>query len=78
MQKDKVIIYSQGLVAMSVCVDKKLRTEEIEELCNLQSPTGIKPKWKISEAKKFSDGKTPNPCPCDTHPDSRMHYLLNC
>lgn len=74
---DKLIIYSQGIIAMSVCVDKDLTTHEIEMLANSQSPTGIKSKWQISTDKTFHKGE-PNPCPCEDHPETRKHYLLNC
>lgn len=74
---DKVIIYSAGTVCCSVCVDKYLSNEEIEQLVNIQLPTGIYSQWVISKDIKFKDGK-PHPCQCDQHPETRMHYLLNC
>lgn len=40
-------------------------------------PTGISSKWSISKDKTFHSGE-PNPCPCDQHPDKRLHYLLTC
>lgn len=70
-----IIIYSQGIVAMSVCVYEGTSKKEIEDHVNAVSPTGISTAWRISE-KYFADGK-PNPCPCDKE-SNRRHYLLNC
>lgn len=74
---EKLIVYSVGIVAMSVCVDKKLTRKEIEHLANAEQPTGISSKWKISKDKTFASGES-NPCQCDQHPNARKHYLLNC
>ncbi len=68
-------IYSLGIVACSVCVPKDMPKEEIEKEVNLQSPTGIRSKWKIAK-ESFKEGQK-NGKPCDDDPN-RKHYLLNC
>lgn len=71
----ELTIYTQGLVATSVCTTIEDR-EEIEDRVNLATPTGISSRWKLSKDPTFADGK-PNPCRCtiDAH---RWHYLLSC
>ncbi len=73
----KVIVYSVGICAASACVEAGLTRKQIEKLVNIQEPTGITSKWKISRDKHFHSGQT-NPCPCEEHPKKRMHYFLNC
>lgn len=67
---------------MSVCVDKNLTREQVEEEANKTSPSGTERGWKISEdthfAKKTDKDPLTNPCPCEQFPESRMHYLLDC
>jgi len=73
---DAVIIYSIGMVAMSVCAKKNLTPKFIEKEVNRMSPTGISTDWVMSKDKKFKSGH-PNPCQCEEH-TNRKHYLLNC
>ncbi len=63
---------------MSVCVEKELSTKQIELLANTISPTGVRSKWTISNDKTFKDGISSNPCACDQHRKTRLHYLLIC
>ena len=63
---------------MSVCVQKDMPVEQIEHLANVEHPTGIQSQWMKSSDKTFSDGVNPNPCPCPDHPETRLHYLLEC
>lgn len=72
----KIIVYSKGLVHCSVCAPKDMPREEIVAETNSLNPTGIKHQWYISD-KAFATGET-NPCPCDSEPDSRLHYLMVC
>lgn len=74
---EKVIIYSQGLISMSVCAEKDLTVEEITEEVNAQNPTGISSDWAYAEGENFNSGET-NPCLCNQHPDKRKHYLFHC
>ncbi len=72
----KLIAYSIGIVAASVCVDDTLTTEEIESIMNAENPTGISSKWQISKDKYFHSGET-NPCVCEND-TNRKHYLMVC
>jgi len=73
--KDKeFIIYSLGIVCMSVC--SSLSPEEVEKRANQESPTGISSRWTITK-DKFIGGE-PNPCPCNISPYTHKHYLLTC
>jgi hypothetical protein len=77
MEKDKTIhLYSEGIIAASICVHKDMTREEIVEQVNIQHPTNISTGWKISDDKTFKQGK-PNPCECEQDSD-RLHYLLEC
>ena len=69
-------LLTQGLCCMSICVPKDTKRNEIERFANINSPTGISSKWKISTDEKFSGGE-PMPCVCSKDP-LKMHYLLNC
>lgn len=71
-----VMIYSEGLIFLSVCVAKDMPLEEVEADVNRLRPTGISSPWKISDEKKFANGQS-HPLPCDQD-DSHVHYLLNC
>lgn len=75
---EQLIIYSKGLVSVSVCAVNELTPEQVEEMTNIEYPTGISSKWHISEDKTFKDGVSTNPCPCEEYPTKRKHYLLNC
>jgi len=53
-----------------------MKRAEVELEVNLDSPTGISSRWKISKKRKLDDGtKLPAPCLDDT---SRMHYFMEC
>lgn len=68
-------IYAEGLVCTSVCTS--LSVEEATVRLNQLRPSGIMSQWVKSEDKTFISGE-PNPCPCNTHPDTHKHYLFNC
>ena len=74
--EEKIQIYSVGLVYLSVCVPKEMSKERIEELVNAERATGISSDWEVSD-ETFASGD-PNPYPCSTCPDDRLHYLMNC
>lgn len=73
----KVIPYSVGLLTASVCAENSLTPQEVQDEFNKISPAGTMNGWKISDDTHFREGAT-NPCPCDTHPETRKHYLFNC
>lgn len=69
-------VYASGLVHMSVCVPVTMSRDQVAETASEVNPTGITSQWAVS-GEPFADG-SPNPCPCDTEPDDRRHYLLVC
>jgi hypothetical protein len=73
--KEYFEIYSNGLIHCSVCTDGSI--ERATELVNIENPVGAGPqKWAVVD-KEFSTGE-PNPCPCNDHPDKRIHILFTC
>ena len=72
-----VIVYSEGVIACSVCVPKEMTTEEIERIVNIEHPTQVSSDWKISKDTHFACELLTNPCICDDDSE-RKHYLLNC
>ncbi|KKN13141.1 hypothetical protein LCGC14_1009400 [marine sediment metagenome] len=69
-------VYAKGMVCCSVCTDLN-NLKEIEFATNVQNPTEIESKWKISGEKTFKGGQS-MPCPCHDNPETHKHYLLNC
>ena len=67
-------IYSDGLVYISVC--SNLGLDETLRRVNIEHPTGISSKWRLS-SEGFRTGE-PNPCACDTDPETHKHYLFSC
>lgn len=76
-QISDIHVYSVGLCNLSVCALKDIPIEKITEKVNQEHPTGLSNEWALSKRKQFADG-TKMPCPCDTHPKTRRHYLFNC
>jgi len=74
---DKVIPYSIGPLSASVCADNSLTPYEVVKEFNRVSPSGTTNGWQISSDTHFLHGQ-PNPCPCDKHPETRIHYLFEC
>lgn len=68
-------VYAIGLCAASVC--SSLPPEEIVTRINNEYPTGIDSKWAMSDDPTFRGGE-PNPCPCDSGPETHKHYLMEC
>lgn len=73
---EELIVYKNGLCYCSVCTNIQSR-ERIESLTNLKNPTGISSRWVISKDETFRSGE-PNPCPCETNPETHKHYLMEC
>lgn len=67
--------YAMGLAYASVCTS--LTDAEATQRLNAQHPTGVGP-WQVSAKGHFADGVSPNPCPCDRHPDTHRHILFEC
>lgn len=70
-----VEIYAVGMVSLSVC--SVLPPDETEKKVNEIYPTGISSQWQLSSDETFRTGE-PNPCPCEQHPTTRKHYLMEC
>lgn len=70
------VLFRGGLCTGVACAPAKMKRAEVELEVNLDSPTGISSRWKISKKRKLDDGtKLPAPCLDDT---SRMHYFMEC
>jgi len=69
-------VYALGLLHMSVCT--RLNDEETIARVNVTEPTGLDNGWAVSANATFSDGRTPNPAPCNMHPGTHRHLLLEC
>lgn len=70
-------VYSINLIYASVCTS--LPVEEIVDKMTAKYPVGPTNKWILSEEKFFGEPKDdplPNPCPCENHPETHTHYLL--
>lgn len=73
---EEVVIYSQGIVACSVCAPISMPVAEVEAQVNEMSPIGPTLQWHVSPDKTFLTGE-PNPFPCPDN-SNRLHYLLVC
>ena len=72
---ERIEIYAEGIVCLSVCAEKDIPISEVEDYANKETPTGINHGW-VKADRNFEDGSL-NPCPCDND-NGRVHYLLNC
>jgi hypothetical protein len=72
----RIVVYTAGLVAASVCAPKDAPVEDVEAAANAQHPTGIDSGWRKAADATFKGGE-PNPCPCNSDPE-RLHWLLSC
>jgi len=70
-------VYSAGVASLSVCYSKCTPLEDVTECVNREYPTGISSQWAPADSKTFATGE-PNPCPCNIHPDTRIHRLFHC
>lgn len=75
-EEPRVIVYSVGICAASVCAINDADADEVAAAVNAAAPTGISSKWEVSD-EAFATGE-PNPCPCNGRPESRRHWLLHC
>lgn len=75
----EVLIYTEGLAAMSVCAPAYMPVEEVTAVVNRKRPVvpGTTLAWSPSGDTHFADG-LPQPGPCDKLPDLRRHYLFQC
>jgi hypothetical protein len=71
-----VVMYSMGLCMASVCAPGHLDAEQVADAANIERPTGISSRWRVSDDPQFRTGQT-NPCPCEQD-SSRRHWLLSC
>lgn len=76
MNETELEVYSNGLCYCSICTNLD-SVAMIENLVNLENPTGTSSRWKISKDPTFNSGD-PNPCPCNQKPNTHKHYLLEC
>lgn len=74
----EVLVYSNGIVCCSVCAPATMSPTEVASEVNRMHPTGIQSEWALSSDPTFADGKLKNGCPCDSYPEERRHWLLNC
>lgn len=77
MEENDLVVISSGLVCMSVCAAKVDTIEQVEEKANAVNPTGLDHGWKKSDDETFKTGQV-NGCNCETFPETRRHFLLNC
>lgn len=73
--KEEFEAYTVGLVSMSICTNIESR-KKIEEIANIEEPTGISSRWEISPDEIFASGQS-NPCPCEQKSGFK-HYLMHC
>lgn len=73
----RVMVYSSGLVACSVCAPIDLPIAQVEQTVNLINPTGIESQWRASSDPTFAQGGE-QPGACEQMPESRIHYLMEC
>lgn len=69
------IIVRVDLCTGVACAPKGTPRAVIEREANMQNPTGISSRWKVTRKRKV-DGVT-MPAPCLDDP-KRAHYLLEC
>lgn len=72
---DDVIIYSSGPLALSVCAPSGMEIDVVRTRVEQQHPCGTTGGWqKVDD--RFASGE-PNPCPCNTFPTLRRHWVLH-
>lgn len=70
-----VDVYAVGLVYCSVCAPANMSMEVLTHAVNVQAPTGIGSRWRLSDDPTFASGE-PQPGPCSD--PERLHYLFSC
>lgn len=70
-------VYAVGFCNASVCALATVPLDKILSQLNLEHPTGLDHGWELAKVETFRDG-TPMPAPCNTHPETRKHYLFHC
>lgn len=71
-----VRVYALGVCSASACAPACLSAAGVAHAVNAMEPTGIDTPWEVA-GEPFATGE-PNPCPCNTDPDGRRHWLLHC
>lgn len=66
-----VTVYHEGLLYASVCTTLD---DAATDAAMAARPSGGSGGWQRSKDATFVSGE-PNPCPCDTDPDTRRHVL---
>lgn len=69
-------VYHEGLFHMSACTNLRTKKAAEEAAALYVFPSGTSHGWRITE-KKFRTGEK-NGCPCDQHPETRVHWLFTC
>lgn len=71
-----VTVYYRGAFVAAVCAPTAmLLTHVIAEVERLY-PCPTNRGWKNTSSDRFSDGQE-SPCPCNRHPESHRHWLLD-
>lgn len=87
---DDIFVYRASALCCSVCVPKEWTRDQVEAATNedhdgkLRDELGERYeqfdrgelRWTISMDEAFKGGET-NPCPCNDHPETRLHYLMD-
>lgn len=68
---ESVTVYGEGLIYASVCT---ALDDEATDAAMASRPSGTRGGWTRSADTHF-EGGLPNPCRCDTHPETRRHVL---
>ncbi|MCE5225358.1 MAG: hypothetical protein LLG05_05800 [Porphyromonadaceae bacterium] len=74
---EDVIVYSIGIMSVSICANNNLTIDEITDELNNRNPTGLDHGWEFAKDENFNEGKS-NPCKCNHYPKTRKHYLFHC
>lgn len=78
----KVEAYSVGIMSASVCAVKELTCEEVCEVLNTISPTGISSEWQPTKDEFFAikgAGGQQHKIGCVCESDAgRRHWLFEC
>ncbi len=73
--KTNLDIYAIGICYASMCANKEMTKDMIEDRVTELHPTGLMHGWCIAD-EPFADS-LPNPKQCENN-EERQHWLLNC
>jgi hypothetical protein len=71
-----VYLWGLTLVHVCACAPAAMPPDQVEAQVNTKTPTGIESPWQV-DTEPVGDG-APNPRPCNSDPDGRLHYLMVC